>query len=182
MNFLDVPYNLRNQSKCSRNMPCTKKHDIKTASFTDPKLWHKVPTEIKNSKSLKEFKPWIKSWVPKNCNLFIKHVGYLLFMSHFSLFVFSFYKNNSDAFFIFFSFNCEQESKQSNFILSCYWDPYNGARIIYSFIHLFAICSSFIFLTLTGRNEIALVIFMDKKFFKSFLIVSFFKVRFFIFF
>ena len=80
--FTDVPYNLRNQSKCNRSIPCTERYGIETASSIGPKLWDKVPTEIKNSKSLEEFKVRIKSWVPKNCpckicKLFIKHVGYL---------------------------------------------------------------------------------------------------------
>ena len=80
--FTDVLYNLRNQSKCNRSIPCTEKYGIEAASSIGLKLWGKVPTEIKNSKSLKEFKVRIKSWVPKNCpckicKLFIKHVGYL---------------------------------------------------------------------------------------------------------
>ena len=65
--FADVPYNLRNQSKCSRSIPCTERYGIVTASSIDPKLWDKVPTEIKNSKSLEEFKARIKSWVLENC-------------------------------------------------------------------------------------------------------------------
>ena len=77
--FADVPYNLRNQSKCGRNIPCTKRYGIETASSIGPKLCDKVPIEIKNSKSLEKFKAF---WVPKNCRckickLFIKHVGYL---------------------------------------------------------------------------------------------------------
>ena len=80
--FADVLYNLRNQSKCRRDIPCTERYGIETASSVGPKLWDKVPTEIKNSKSLEEFKARIKSWVPKSCpckicKLFIKHVGYL---------------------------------------------------------------------------------------------------------
>ena len=80
--FVDVPDNLRNQSKCSLSIPCTERYGIETASSIGLKLWNKVSTEIKNSKSLKEFKAGIKSWVPKNCpckicKLFIKHVGYL---------------------------------------------------------------------------------------------------------
>ena len=94
--FADVPYNLRNQSKCSRSIPCSERYGIAGASSIGLKLWDKVPTEIKNSKSLEEFKARIKSWVPENCpckicKLFIKHVGYL-------------YKNNIDTFFIFFFF------------------------------------------------------------------------------
>ena len=41
--FADVPYNLRNQSKCERNIPCTKSYGIETASSTGPKLCDKVP-------------------------------------------------------------------------------------------------------------------------------------------
>ena len=80
--FANVPYNLRNQSKCSRSIPFTERCGIETASSIGPKLWDKVPIEIKNSKSLEESKARIKSWVPKNCSckickLFIKHVGYV---------------------------------------------------------------------------------------------------------
>ena len=73
--FADVPYTLRNQSKCSRSIPCTERYGIETASSIGPKLWDKVPTELKNSKSLEEFKARIKSWVPRNCSC-NKHVGY----------------------------------------------------------------------------------------------------------
>ena len=80
--FVDVPYNLRNQSKCSRSIPCTKRYATETASSIGPDLWDKVPTEIKNSKSFEEFEARSKSWISKNClckicKLFIKHVGYL---------------------------------------------------------------------------------------------------------
>ena len=80
--FADVPCNLRNQSKCRSNIPCTEQYSIETASSIDPKLWGKLLTEIKNSKSLEEYKARIKSWVYKNspckiCKLLIKHVGNL---------------------------------------------------------------------------------------------------------
>ena len=64
--FADVPYNLRSHSKCNHSIPCTERYSIETASFVGLKLWGKVPTEIKTSKSLEEFKAQIKSWVPKN--------------------------------------------------------------------------------------------------------------------
>ena len=67
--FLNLLYNLRNQSKCNRSIPCTERHSTETASSISRKLWGKVPTETKNSKSLEEFKVRIKSWVPKNCYL-----------------------------------------------------------------------------------------------------------------
>ena len=59
--FADVTYNLRNQVKCSRSIPCTERYGIETASFIGPKLWDKVPKETKNSKSLEEFKARIQS-------------------------------------------------------------------------------------------------------------------------
>ena len=75
-------HDLRNQSNCNRSIPCTESYGIETASSIGAKLWDKVPTEIKNSKSLEKFKVRIKIWVPKNCpckicKLFIKHVGYI---------------------------------------------------------------------------------------------------------
>ena len=54
--LIDAAYNLRNQSNCSRSIPCTERHGIEMASSIGPKLWDKAPTEIKNSKSLVEFK------------------------------------------------------------------------------------------------------------------------------
>ena len=46
----DVPYNLRNQSKWSRSIPCTERFGMATAHSIGLKLWDKVPTEIKKFK------------------------------------------------------------------------------------------------------------------------------------
>ena len=43
--FLDVPYNLRNQCKCSRSIPCTERYGTETPSSIGLKLWDNVPTE-----------------------------------------------------------------------------------------------------------------------------------------
>ena len=67
--FADVSYNLTNQSKCSRIISCTERYGIKTTSSIGPKLWDKVHTKIKNSKSPEEFKARIKSWIPKKLSL-----------------------------------------------------------------------------------------------------------------
>ena len=67
--FADVPYILTNQSKWSRSIPCTERYGIEAASSIGPKLWDKVPTEIKYSKSFEEFKARTKSWVPKKLSL-----------------------------------------------------------------------------------------------------------------
>ena len=34
----NVPYNLRNRSKCNRSIPCTERYCIETASYIGPKL------------------------------------------------------------------------------------------------------------------------------------------------
>ena len=67
--FLNLIFNLRNQSKCNRSISCTERYSTETGSSISRTLWGKVPTETKNSKSLEEFKVRIKSWVPKNCYL-----------------------------------------------------------------------------------------------------------------
>ena len=54
------PYNLRTQFKCNHNIQCTERYGIETVSSIGPKLWDKVPTEIKNSKLFEEFKVRIK--------------------------------------------------------------------------------------------------------------------------
>ena len=66
--------------KCNRSLSCTEIYLIETASSIGPNLWDKFPTEIKASKSLKELKVRIKSWVPENypCkirNLFINSLS-----------------------------------------------------------------------------------------------------------
>ena len=65
--FTDVSYNLRNQSKCNCGIPWTERYDTEAASSIGPILWDKVPTEIKNSKTLEEFRVRITSWVSRNC-------------------------------------------------------------------------------------------------------------------
>ena len=51
--FADVRYNLRNQSKCDRSIPCTERYGIKTASSIGPKLWNKVPKILNPLRNLK---------------------------------------------------------------------------------------------------------------------------------
>ena len=80
--FVDPPYNLRNNHKFNLRVPNTNRYGIETASYIGPKLWEAVPEECKNSNSLDEFKIKIKKWIPENCpckicKTYIKHVGYL---------------------------------------------------------------------------------------------------------
>ena len=40
--FLDLPYNLRNQSKCSRSIPCTEKYGTETPSSMGQSSYRKL--------------------------------------------------------------------------------------------------------------------------------------------
>ena len=46
LEFAEVPYNLRNQSRRNRSIPCTVWYDIETTPFLGPELWDKVSTKI----------------------------------------------------------------------------------------------------------------------------------------
>ena len=55
---------------------------LDTISFRGPQIWSNVPTEIKSSKSLSEFKLKIKSWKPigctcRLCKSYIQNVGFV---------------------------------------------------------------------------------------------------------
>jgi len=55
---------------------------IETIRYRGPKTWGLVPTEIKNSKSLSEFKSKIKQWKPEGCTcrlckVYIHDLGFL---------------------------------------------------------------------------------------------------------
>ena len=74
--FTEVPYNLRNQSKCNRSIPCNERCGTEAASSIVLKLWHKVPTETKIPNPLRNLKCELKVGFPKtvlaryvNCSL-----------------------------------------------------------------------------------------------------------------
>ena len=50
----------------SRNVR-TVAYGTETLSFFGPKIWSIIPTEIKECKSLSEFKSKIKKWKPHHC-------------------------------------------------------------------------------------------------------------------
>ena len=72
-----------------RNMPSFQTSNIKsvykgseTISFRGPQIWSILPDEIKNAKTLDEFKSKIKCWKPKGCKcrmckIYVKHVGFI---------------------------------------------------------------------------------------------------------
>ena len=55
-----------------------------TVTYLAPKIWELIPVEIKNSKSLKDFKMKVRSWIPDKfqchlCKEYIQHRLYLNF-------------------------------------------------------------------------------------------------------
>ena len=64
--FTEPVYNLRNIKFKSNNVK-TIQYGTETISFLGPKLWNLLPEDIRNVKSLSEFKNRIKSWIPTNC-------------------------------------------------------------------------------------------------------------------
>ena len=57
-------------------------YGTETIRYRGPKTWELLPEEIKEAKSLIEFKSKIKAWKPQGCTcrlckLFIPHLGFL---------------------------------------------------------------------------------------------------------
>ena len=75
-------YDLRSDNPfCSRNIR-TVSFGSESLTFLAPKIWDIVPSHIKMSFSVKEFKKKIKTWIPENCpcrlcKTFIPNLGFL---------------------------------------------------------------------------------------------------------
>ena len=57
-------------------------YGAETISFTSPKIWEVVPSNINDSENLNIFKSNIKSWKPENCpypfyRLYIANIGFV---------------------------------------------------------------------------------------------------------
>ena len=66
--FQEPYYNLRSEtSQFRRENIKTTHYGIQSVKFLGPKIWAMVPQNIKNCKSLQEFKKLIKVWKPKAC-------------------------------------------------------------------------------------------------------------------
>ena len=61
------PYNLRNKHEFKTSNVRTVSYGTETLTFRGPKTWSLVPIEIRNLKSLSEFKVKIKHWKPEGC-------------------------------------------------------------------------------------------------------------------
>ena len=66
--FQEPYYNLRSEtSQFRRENIKTTHYGIQSVKFLGPKIWAMVPQNIKNCKSLQEFKKQIKVWKPEAC-------------------------------------------------------------------------------------------------------------------
>ena len=75
-------FNLRSKNTIKTYNVHSVHNGTETISFRGPKLWANLPTCIKNSKSLTEFKRQIKMWKPKGCSCrlcksYIANVGFI---------------------------------------------------------------------------------------------------------
>ena len=78
----EIPYNLRNLNPFQPSNVNTVFNGTETISFRGPKTWALIPKEIRNLKSLNDFKAKVKLWEPKGCECrlcknYIKHLGFL---------------------------------------------------------------------------------------------------------
>ena len=77
----DNSFLLRNQTDFATSTVNTSSYGISSLRFFGTKIWSEVPNNIKNSKSLNEFKSRIKKWTPicqcKLCKIYVKDVGYI---------------------------------------------------------------------------------------------------------
>ena len=75
-------YDLRNKRYWETSNVRTTCYGIETLLFRGQKIWQLLPTSIKASNSLPEFKSKMKNWNPKGCScrlckIFINNLGYL---------------------------------------------------------------------------------------------------------
>ena len=63
----NIQYNLRSQTDFQLGSVKTVNCDLRALKYLGPKIWNIVPSEIKHSESLAQFKMKIKSWEPTHC-------------------------------------------------------------------------------------------------------------------
>ena len=80
--FIECQYPVRNELRFKLQNICTVRNGIETAAFVGSRIWSNMPSELKESTSLNEFKKKIKTWKPENCTcklckIYIQRIGYL---------------------------------------------------------------------------------------------------------
>ena len=77
-----IKYNLRTQTDFFRNSVNSSKYGLNSIRFFASKVWQMVPMEMKNLKSLEDFKNKIRKWEPDGCDCklckdFVSNLGYV---------------------------------------------------------------------------------------------------------
>ena len=80
--FIEKPYNLRNNSVIQRHINRTVYFGTESITSLAPRIWEILPVEIKNAKSLGIFKEKIKTWTTDKCpcrlcKKYIANVGFI---------------------------------------------------------------------------------------------------------
>ena len=80
--FSNTKYYLRSESAFELSNIRTVHYGRDTVSYMGPKIWGKIPSDIKDSSSLAEFKRKIKCWKPEGCECricktFIHNLGFI---------------------------------------------------------------------------------------------------------
>ena len=64
--IIESPYPLRNELRFKSRNIRTVKYGIETTAFVSSRIWSYMPSELKESTSLNEFRSKIKAWKPGN--------------------------------------------------------------------------------------------------------------------
>ena len=62
-----VGYSLRSQTDFSLPRVKSVNYSLKALRYFGPKIWNILPSDIKNSITLREFSKNVKLWIPRNC-------------------------------------------------------------------------------------------------------------------
>ena len=77
-----IKHNLRTQSDFLRNSVSSSKYRLNSTRFFASKVWQMLPMEIRNLKSLEDFRNNIRRWEPDECDCklckdFVSNLVYL---------------------------------------------------------------------------------------------------------
>ena len=75
-------YNLRSESVFKTVNIRTVHYGSEIISFRGPKIWEKIPYDMKNAMSLEEFKRKIRYWTPTGyecniCKIYLAQIGFV---------------------------------------------------------------------------------------------------------
>ena len=73
---------LRSELKLKSRKIHSVRHGMETTSFVGARVWNRLPSDLKQCKSLELFKSKIKNWIPENCpgklcKTYLQRIGYV---------------------------------------------------------------------------------------------------------